>query len=338
MNLKTSLVSFVTVLALTPAAFASFHLMQVEQVIGGMDGNPLAQAIQLRMRAPGQNLVSATRVRVWNATGGQPVMVLNITADVPRFSQGSRILLATPAFITTVRATAPTFTPDFTMDYPIPSTYLAAGRMTFETDAGGILWSFAWGGGRYAGSNLGGIENDANGVYGPPFPLSLPTSGRQGVMFKGPAAALSTTNAADYILSSNPATVITNNGRAFVIGPRPEIAIVAPDGGNLLDGVSTRNFGSAEVGTSGNSKTFTIRSVGTLRLTGLKVTKGGRNPGNFSVTQLSETSLMPGESVKFKVTFKPLATGTRRAVIRIRSSDSDENPFDIKVQGSGKAR
>ncbi len=116
MNLKASLVSFITTLALAPAAFASFHLMQVEQVIGGVDGNPLAQAIQLRMRAPGQDLVSQTRVRVWNATGGQPVMVLNITGNVTRFATGSRILLATPAFTTAVRAFAPTFTPDFTMD------------------------------------------------------------------------------------------------------------------------------------------------------------------------------------------------------------------------------
>lgn len=337
MNFKSKLVSFVATLALAPAAFASFHLMQVEQVIGGVDGNPLAQAIQLRMRAPGQDLVSQTRVRVWNATGGQPVQVLNITANVSRFATGSRILLATPAFTTAVQAYAPTFTPDFTMDIPIPSSYLAAGRMTFETDAGGILWSFAWGGGAYSGSNLGGIDNDANGNYGPPFPLSLPTSIWQGVLFKGPATALSTTNAADYILSSNPATVITNNGRAFFIGPRPEIAIITPDGSNLLDGVSTRKFGSAEVGTSGNSKTFTIRSVGTLRLTGLKIVKGGANPGNFSVTQLSKTSLLPGESVKFKVTFKPKATGNRKAVIRVKSSDSDENPFDIKVQGTGKS-
>ncbi len=209
--------------------------------------------------------------------------------------------------------------------------------MTFETDAGGILWSFAWGGVFYSGSNLGGIDNDANGIYGPPFPGSLPTFSRQGVIFKGPATAFSTNNAADYVLSSDPAMVITNNGRTFFIGPRPEIAVIAPDGSNLLDGVSTRNFGSAKVGTSGNSKTFTIRSVGTLRLTGLKILKGGANPGNFSVTQLSETSLLPGENVKFKVTFQPKATGTRKAVIRIKSSDSDENPFNIKVQGTGKS-
>ena len=35
----------------------TFHLMQIEQVIGGVGGNTNLQAIQLRMRAPGQQFV-----------------------------------------------------------------------------------------------------------------------------------------------------------------------------------------------------------------------------------------------------------------------------------------
>ncbi len=42
---------------LTLPAQASFHLMQIEQVIGGVNGDTNAQAIQLRMRFAGQNLV-----------------------------------------------------------------------------------------------------------------------------------------------------------------------------------------------------------------------------------------------------------------------------------------
>ena len=45
-----------------PAARASFHLMQIEQALGGVCGDTsaqaIAQAIQLRMRSGGQNLVS----------------------------------------------------------------------------------------------------------------------------------------------------------------------------------------------------------------------------------------------------------------------------------------
>ena len=45
------------VLALQPAAHATFHLMQIEQVIGGVNGDTTAQAIQLRMRARASKLL-----------------------------------------------------------------------------------------------------------------------------------------------------------------------------------------------------------------------------------------------------------------------------------------
>jgi hypothetical protein len=44
-------------------ALGSFHLMQIEQVIGGVNGDTSAQAIQLRMRAAGENFVSGPIVR-----------------------------------------------------------------------------------------------------------------------------------------------------------------------------------------------------------------------------------------------------------------------------------
>lgn len=336
MNLKSALVSFFTALALAPSAFASFHLMQVEQVIASMDGDISAQAIQLRMRAPGQFLVNQTRLRVWNAAGTQPVVVLNIDADVSRSAAGSRILLATQAFTDAVRVTSPLFAPDFTIINPIPQGDLLAGRLTYETDQGFIMWSFAWGGPLYTGSNAGGFDNDANGNYGPPFAGSLPTRGRQGLLFKGPASAMSTTNAADYVLSAAPATVTTNNGSSFIIGPHPEIAVVQ-DRKNLLDGVSKKNFGTIQVGSSSSPKTFTIVNVGTARLADLKIVRKGGNPDDFIVSKLSKTSLLPDQSVKFTVTFKPRATGTRKASLSIKNNDSDEDPFDIKLQGTGKA-
>lgn len=40
---------------------AGFHLMQIEQVIGGVQGDPTAQAIQLRMRSAGHNFVLGAR-------------------------------------------------------------------------------------------------------------------------------------------------------------------------------------------------------------------------------------------------------------------------------------
>jgi MYXO-CTERM domain-containing protein len=206
-------------------ARAAFHFMQIEQVIGGVNGDNTAQAIQLRMRTGGQNIVSLTRVRAWDATGLNPVLLLDITADVAGAAAGSRVLLTTPSFNAGMVAGGhPGFTGDFTLAVPIPASYLAAGKVTFEDDGGTIYWSLAWGGASYTGTNLGSTTNDADGNFGAPFGTGLPTAGRQGPLFTGPASAVSTNNLADYALSADPATVTKNNGSSFTVVPEPGLA------------------------------------------------------------------------------------------------------------------
>ena len=59
--LYTKLISVIVFAALaTGPARATFHFMQIEQVIGGANGDTAAQAIQLRMRLGGQNFLSQT--------------------------------------------------------------------------------------------------------------------------------------------------------------------------------------------------------------------------------------------------------------------------------------
>ena len=43
------LITLLGVLTLQPTAYATFHMMQIEQVIGSVDGDTTAQAIQLRI-------------------------------------------------------------------------------------------------------------------------------------------------------------------------------------------------------------------------------------------------------------------------------------------------
>jgi hypothetical protein len=83
------LAAAVSVFVGTTPAYASFHLMQIEQVIGGVGGRVDRQAIQLRMRAFGQNLVSLARIRAWDATGSNPVMIVDLV-----FHTASKTLLA----------------------------------------------------------------------------------------------------------------------------------------------------------------------------------------------------------------------------------------------------
>ncbi len=116
---------------------------------------------------------------------------------------------------------------------------------------------------------------------------------------------------------------------------KPEITIQQPQGTNLVDGLATRSFGSVTVGKSGTTMSFTVKNTGTRLLAGLAVTKSGANQSNFIVTAPAKTSLAPGAATTFKVTFKPNAAGKRAAVIHVQSNDADENPFDIKLTGTG---
>jgi hypothetical protein len=194
--------------AVSPApAEATFHFMQIEQIIAGVDGSTATQAVQLRTRIAGQNLVSQGRLVAYDAAGANPVILQSIPANVPGGSAGARILLATANFST---ATNPGVAPDFVLTNPIPDTYLAAGSLTFESDGGIVYWRVSWGGAAYLGSTTGALTNDGDGQFGPAWPGPLPTGSGQALLFQGASNATSTANATDYALSSGPA-VFTNN-------------------------------------------------------------------------------------------------------------------------------
>jgi hypothetical protein len=74
---------------------ASFHLMQIEQVIGGVNGDVSQQAVQLRMRSGGQNLVQFSRLRVFDAAGANPVLLVDFAAQVGNGMAGARVRAAT---------------------------------------------------------------------------------------------------------------------------------------------------------------------------------------------------------------------------------------------------
>lgn len=127
-------------------------------------------------------------------------------------------------------------------------------------------------------------------------------------------------------------------GVTFKSAKGPEIGVQQPVGSNLSDGVTKRSFGTVVPGKSGTPKTFTIKNTGTANLSGLVVRKSGANAAEFVVGPLSKTTLPPGGSATFTVTFKPKAKGTRIAALAIASNDADENPFNIGLSGAGAAK
>lgn len=194
---------------LAAPAQASFHLMQIEQVIGGVNGDVSAQAIQLRMKAVGENLVGQARINVRDAAGLNPILVVDMTTNVSNGLLGDRVLIVSSAFQTYV---SPMEAPDFTMTNLIPASYLAAGSLTFESDAGTIYWRLSWGGAGYTGAGNMSALNDNTANSSPPFAGALPSTNLQAIRFGGAANAGSTNNAADYSLTAG-ASVWTNNAR-----------------------------------------------------------------------------------------------------------------------------
>jgi hypothetical protein len=201
----------VSITGIAVPAGASFHLMQIEQVIGGVDGDQTAQAVQLRMRALGQNALTGTSLIAYNSAGTGPVTLITFPSGVAARALGSRILVATANF---ANFTSPAAVPDFIMTNPIPASYLGAGSVTFEGPTG-VVWRLSWG--AYVGPTTGSLQNDFDGDYGPPWPNPAPTTSTQALLFQGAAADFSTTNSGDYALTSGDAVFTSNNGSMFTV-------------------------------------------------------------------------------------------------------------------------
>ncbi|HTH46641.1 MAG TPA: choice-of-anchor D domain-containing protein, partial [Candidatus Limnocylindria bacterium] len=149
-------------------------------------------------------------------------------------------------------------------------------------------------------------------------------------------ATVGAKNAALHIASNdsneNPFDItLTGSGTAI---PAPEIAVEQPLGVDIADG-GTQGFGPVVAGGS-TSLVFTIRNTGTADLTGLGITIDGLDAGAFSVTS-NPGAPLPGPTgfTSFTVRFAPATVGAKNAALHIASNDSNENPFDITLTGSG---
>ncbi len=137
---------------------------------------------------------------------------------------------------------------------------------------------------------------------------------------------------------------IVVNGTVTATASAPEINIQG-NSTTIADGDATpsttdhTDFGSADVSSGTVVRTFTIQNTGSaaLNLTGSSpyVVIGGAHAADFSVTSIPTTPIAAGGSTTFQVTFDPSATGTRSATLSIANDDSDENPYNFSIQGTG---
>jgi len=115
----------------------------------------------------------------------------------------------------------------------------------------------------------------------------------------------------------------------------PEIDVQEPLGTILKDGKARKSFGTVKIGKTGAGRVFTVSNVGTAILGGMYTKLNGPGAGDFKVQVLPSSYLEPAGSFTFKVSFKPKVAGPREAVLRLKSNDTSENSFDIKLTGTG---
>jgi hypothetical protein len=93
-------------------------------------------------------------------------------------------------------------------------------------------------------------------------------------------------------------------------------------------------FPSTTVGQS-STKTETLTNVGSSPLSIGPISVGGANPSDFSETNNCGSSVAAGATCTLTLTFHPVATGTRSAVVSI-SDNGGGSPQTISLSGTGQ--
>lgn len=156
----------------------------------------------------------------------------------------------------------------------------------------------------------------------------------------------------NFTITGNTLTVrLTNAANGWVVADAIRIESVGVDGGesepeapeidvdvggaNVTDG-GTISFGTTTVGAAVN-RTITIRNTGDAALT-LGAINAASLPAGFSlVSNITATTLNPGQSTSFTVRLDATAAGSFGGAISFTNNDSDESPFDLQLTGSVSA-
>ncbi|MDB6134224.1 MAG: Cadherin proteinputative collagen-binding protein [Verrucomicrobiales bacterium] len=147
----------------------------------------------------------------------------------------------------------------------------------------------------------------------------------------------------------------TVTGRLSFFGTVPEMAVRAgtwtgtgagtapvPHGQTVPETGNGTDFGEAAAERDSVERVFTILNTGMepLHLTGTPlVTLEGPDAADFTVSvsalPASGTVAAAGGAAEFSITFKPSASGLRKAVVRIPNDDRDESDYQFAIQGMG---
>ena len=122
--------------------------------------------------------------------------------------------------------------------------------------------------------------------------------------------------------ASGPVMTVKGNGQAI------DHASNTPSAANDTD------FGPVTIPNS-KTNTFTIENIGQSDLILSNIVVGGNQASDFAVEQPATTTIPPGQSTTFTVTFTPTGTGLRKTQVRIPNNFNTRYDFTIQGTGSG---
>jgi hypothetical protein len=122
-----------------------------------------------------------------------------------------------------------------------------------------------------------------------------------------------------------------SNSEIDVLGN--SISIV--DGSNSVSVTNDTDYGTTDINLGTVTKTYTIKNLGTTDLTISNPTLNGGNAADFYISSNpSSLIIAPGNSTTFSVTFDPNSIGVKYTIVTIVNNDSNESPYDFRIQGN----
>jgi Beta-propeller repeat/Abnormal spindle-like microcephaly-assoc'd, ASPM-SPD-2-Hydin len=115
----------------------------------------------------------------------------------------------------------------------------------------------------------------------------------------------------------------------------PQTVTLTGKGTYVLLAPTSLSFGSVTVGLSSSPQTVTFTNTSKLAMSIRSVTITGTNSKDFSQSNTCGTSVAKGASCSINVTFKPIATGTRRGSVSI-ADVGGASPQTVSVSGTGQ--
>lgn len=180
-------------------------------------------------------------------------------------------------------------------------------------------------------------------VSSPILPASIAPGDSAHISIQFMALTVATKTATVNILSNDGDEATYNFAIQATGTGLPDINIQG-NGANIADGdvtagaANNTDFGSVLVGNTSN-RMYVIQNKGAGTLSIPSITFGGADSSEFKLYGAPSFpfTIVAGGSQSFEVQFKPVAAGTRTAVVTVHNSDADEADYDFVVMGQGQS-